>query len=540
MSNIKTLSPEEATALRQEIHPDRIKPPAYSYNELAGMIAAESDTSVLIGMLADRVTFGAFRDAERHVLRKQIAKKAGVSVASLNQDAKAQNVSDGGFYDHRALAVKVVTAFGAGNLINSSGYLWRWSTKGLWQIVDDRSIKQKIHEVVTDVELTAGVVASITDLIKTEVFIKGHEFDKNQEFINCQNGELYLIDGAWELRPHERDHYRTSQIAVTYDAKATAPKFEKFLNEIFEGDVDFAEKAAIILEMVGYSLTTSTNLEKLIMLIGAGSNGKSVLLKLLEYLIGRKYVSAVQPDQLENKFQRAHLQGKHANIVTEMKEGCVMADAQIKSLVTGELMTAEHKHQPPFDFVPFAKFWFATNHLPHTRDFSEAFFRRVIILTFNNRFEGLQKDVHLAEKLKAESPGILNMALEGLRKLYETGAFTECSSSEEIIKKWRYEADQAAQFLDERCEIVSGHFTSSQALFYDYDFWAKDAGVRLRLGKNTLSNRLERLGGVLGRGRAGERGIYGIKLTLQPQSAGTGADIPDSRFAAVIALRGVK
>ena len=46
-------------------------------------------------------------------------------------------------------------------------------------------------------------------------------------------------------------------------------------------------------------------------------------------LVGPDHVAAVQPSQFENRFQRAHLQGKLVNLVSEIAEGHEIADAQL-------------------------------------------------------------------------------------------------------------------------------------------------------------------------------------------------------------------
>jgi len=108
------------------------------------------------------------------------------------------------------------------------------------------------------------------------------------------------------------------------------------------------------------------------MLVGPGANGKSVLLNLLVEFLGRENVSAVSPAQLDNKFQRAHLLGKLANIVTELPQGATLPDEAMKSITSGEAMTVEFKYKAAFEFRPYSTIVIATNHLPHTRDFSDA------------------------------------------------------------------------------------------------------------------------------------------------------------------------
>jgi len=90
------------------------------------------------------------------------------------------------------------------------------------------------------------------------------------------------------------------------------------------------------------------------MLIGPGANGKSVLLAVLEGLLGAENVAGVQPANFDNRFQRAHLHQKLANIVTELRQGEVIADAELKAITSGEPATVEHKHKDPFVMRPFA------------------------------------------------------------------------------------------------------------------------------------------------------------------------------------------
>jgi putative DNA primase/helicase len=472
---------------------ERASRPTHTRATLISMIEAATDFDVLTGTIADQVTLSDLRDSEKELLRKAIAKKAHVSVASLKQDAKS-HAQSGRVFDHLKTAVEVKSQFGDGNLIHAQGYPWYWDGKGVWSRIDDREIKHKIHEIAAEDGLTANVINSVLDMVKTETHISDFVFSADASTINCLNGELRLVDSQWQLLPHNRDHYHTAMLPVAYDPKATAPRFLQFLNEAFNGDTDAEDKAAVVLEALGYTLTTGCQLEKFFMLIGSGANGKSVLLLVVAELIGRKYVSAVQPSQFENRFQRGHLQGKLANIITEIAEGAEIADAQLKSLVSGEMTTAEHKHKDPFDFIPYAKHWFGTNHLPHTRDFSDALFRRATILTFNNKFEGKNCDVHLADKLKAELPGILILALAGLQRLLERNAFTECASSKEIAHQWRMEADQVAQFVEDACEAGPTLTSPSRDIYHYYQIWAGDAGIKRTLNHANFTKRLVRLG----------------------------------------------
>jgi putative DNA primase/helicase len=412
--------------------------------------------------------------------------------------------------DHLSIAKAVIDEIGRDDLIYSDGFLWKWSKAGVWQIADDREIKKIIHQVINDGKVTANLVNSTFDLIKTESYRAGCKFDQNTSSINCSNGEISFENGGWTLTLHEKTNYRTTLIPVAYDPAAQASSFERFIAEIFNGDSDAKEKISIVYEAIGYSLLSTAYLEKFVMLIGSGANGKSVLMSVLISLLGKNNVTAVQPDQFESRFQRAHFHGKLANVITEIKEGGEIADAQLKSLVSGEMTTAEHKFKEPFEFIPFATHWFGTNHMPHTRDFSDALFRRAIILTFNNKFEGKNCDVHLIEKLKTELPGVLNLALCGLSRLFKNNSFTTSPSSIKAINEWKLEADQVAQFVADQCTLKNNASISSGELYKEYKAWADEVGIQKTLGQKNFTTRLIRLGCSKGRGTGGSRQILGI------------------------------
>jgi hypothetical protein len=259
---------------------------------------------------------------------------------------------------HIVMARRVVASYGLGNIRYTHGSFWAWSG-GVWKRTDDRGVKQRIHEKCETEIASQNTVNSILEMCKTEVFKEDESQHVEKRFINCINGELHWTGNQWELRPHDRAHFSTSQIPVIYGPQALAPRFEQFLTEVFWDDPDREEKSVIVCEALGYSLLSTCEFEKFFLLIGNGANGKSVLLRVLEDLCGHENVAAVQPSQFDNRFQRAHLHGKLANIVTEIAEGAEIADAQTKAIVSGELTTAEHKMKPPFDFRPFATCWCA-------------------------------------------------------------------------------------------------------------------------------------------------------------------------------------
>jgi putative DNA primase/helicase len=432
-------------------------------------------------------------DAEAGHVYKRIKKKFDMNIGDLKADNKSSSANAPGDVQ---IAEETLLYIGKDNIIHSLSAFHRWQEKGVWTMSDDLSVKKQVHELckAKKYEYTSLLVNSTLSIMATESYQAGNLFDQQSNSINCESGELHFKNDEWTLEPHDKTTYRTTQIPHSYAPNAKADLFNSFLDDVFNGDADAEEKKTIVLEAIGYSLLSTCKYERFFLLIGGGANGKSVLLGIIEALLGRRNVTAVQPSSFGNKFQRAHLHGKLANIVTEIKEGAEIEDAQLKSIVSGELTTAEHKNKPPFDFHPFSTCWFGTNHMPHTRDFSEALFRRAVILQFNNKFEGENCDPNLKDKLIEELPGIFNLCVTAIGEVLRRGRFTECQSNKGAKEDWRMEADQCMQFIDDCCDKSETAVLTVSELYVRYTDWTDDSGIKSKLNKRNFGSRLDRLG----------------------------------------------
>lgn len=485
--------------------------PQEAYEKLIERIdqATEADVETLT---RDIVESGFSRSREE-LLLKRMGKRFGLTLRALRADLireKCATSEDGN--DHLMWAREVIKCMGAGDVLYTQSTFWQWQAFGVWAQADDRVVKHATHTTIGEGDrVTRALIDGVCDVIKTELFASVPPFDRQDwTRVNVLNGTLRLDGGAWRLDPHARDDYLTTQLPVEYNPDADCPRFAQFLMEVFEGDPDARDKARCVIEAIGYTVLTTCRFEKFFLLIGSGANGKSVLLGVIEALVGPQYIAAVQPSQFENRFQRAHLHGKLANIVTEIAEGAEIADAQLKAIVSGELTTAEHKMRPPFDFRPFATCWFGTNHMPHTRDFSDALFRRAVVLTFNRKFYGKQRDPHLKDRLIQELPGILAVSLKAIAGVIARGEFTIPASSMDAAREWRMEADQVAQFVEDACTSASNAKSTSAELYRAYQNWVDAAGIRKTLNRKNFTSRLERLGMVAVKGAKGVRMIHGV------------------------------
>lgn len=412
--------------------------------------------------------------------------------------------------DHLDLARRAIEEIGSENILSTEAHVYKWEDRGVWRPQERRALRGQVQTSLDQdkgLRVTKGLVDGVSDVLTTEVYRPRHQFNlEAEDVVNCLNGELHLKNQTWVLQPHCRESFRTVQVPVHWDPQAEATEFRRFLLSVFRGDPDAEEKARLVLELLGYSLQTHSRYELFALLLGLGANGKSVLLAIVHALAGWENVAGVQPSQFDNRFQRAHLHLKLVNIVSELREGEVIADAELKAISSGEVMTVEEKFGPPFEIRPYSICWFGTNHLPHTRDFSEALFRRAVVIPFNRRYwrsederarwgdRAEKSDPYIFKKLEQELPGIFRLSLQAYGLAVERGRFTDPASCLEAKAQWRLEADQVHQFVAQCCADTPTASEALKDLFQAYELWAAEMGIKRTVGKINFGNRLERLG----------------------------------------------
>jgi len=324
----------------------------------------------------------------------------------------------------------------------------------------------------------------------TAEMVGRHYIDREQ--LNPR-GRLSLRNGVLdietlEITPSTPEDYFTYQLPVTYDPGADCPRFRQFLREVLDSE----EKRDLIQEIMGYCLMYGNPYEKAFMFYGRGGNGKTTLLETFRSLLGRENTSSIHLQSLnEDRFVAADLEGKLANICSENPSRALRDSEMLKRLVSGEGITVQRKFQQPFTMTFGGKLIFATNTLPRTADDTPAFWRRWILIEFTRSFIG-REDRQLREKLSLELSGILNFAIEGLRRLRDRGDFAVSGTLADAAEKWRRQSDSLYWFVSERIRERVGAVITKADLYGEYARFCEENGVQA-VTKNEVGHRLPQL-----------------------------------------------
>jgi putative DNA primase/helicase len=116
-----------------------------------------------------------------------------------------------------------------------------------------------------------------------------------------------------------------------------------------------------------------------------------------------------------------------------------------------------------------------SNELPDMRDASGALAKRYVVLTLTKSWLG-QEDTSLSARLRAELPGILLWALQGLARLLQRGKFLQPTSSAQTIEELEAMTSPIKAFVAERCEFKSQAKVTVAALFDAWRSWCASTG----------------------------------------------------------------
>ena len=312
-------------------------------------------------------------------------------------------------------------------------------------------------------------VNEFLNLVSEKNLVKSDFFVQNDGFRNFQNGVLNVETGA--LVPHDPNRGFRYVLPYGYDPNAKAPRFHDFLDEVTGGDVNLRK---ILEEFGGWALSGDEYwLHKCLLLSGEGKNGKSKFINALRMVAGIENVSALSLNALmESQNNRQLLEGKLFNIASEMSHRDMRDTDIFKRLTEGGVIDVKQMWYQPYMMENRTKLIFACNTIPDTTDQSYGFLRRMLIVPFNQTFEGKREDKFIDAKFKQELPGIFNIFLDGYKRLKAQGDFTESKASSHALKNYTEDNNPLTDFLFEYPGLVVNQLNGKCTLVTIDDLYA--------------------------------------------------------------------
>lgn len=312
-----------------------------------------------------------------------------------------------------------------------------------------------------------------------------------KSWINFQNG--MLDTETLELHPHSPEYYSINQIPHSYLAEFLPNRWketQKFLQFSAPGPEDIR----MLLQYLGYCMTMDTRQQVFLMLKGEGGTGKSRVIHLFEYIIGKENVSNIALQDLNKRFYPSALFCKLLNSCADISSAAMEDVDTIKKATGEDILMYEQKGADPRSFTSYAKLMFSANRVPMNLDEkSNAYYRRLLIYEMNKRPS--QEDRDLDKKLEAEVEMTINRAVWALHEMYtsESGRILKSENSRRLVNKQRMDADSVEAFLQEAVVRGQGKRILRGALYDAYRAYCEE-NERICYKKRQFFNALEERG----------------------------------------------
>lgn len=345
-----------------------------------------------------------------------------------------------------------------------------------------------------------------------------------KHWINFQNGYFDVM--TWKMLPHDPKYLTINQIPHSFnpmwEIKREAGKAMTSFLKVSLPDLDDQET---FWEYLGYSMTNDTCFQKFVMIKGPGGTGKSVLISLVEDIIGRENCVNISIQDLNKRFYATSLFGMLLNACADIPSSAMQSVDVLKKAVGEDPLLYEKKGRDPMKFFSYAKLLFSANEMPmNLDDKTNAYYRRLLVLTMDHIVTPEEKDTGLREKLFHEEDFCIFRAMTALKALYDRGSFLESEKSREAIDDLYRSADSVKAFLDDCVENKRGSMEKRSDVYEAYFEYCRENG-RQAHGKSIFFRKIKDKGIMLKRTSSG---IFYLDIRLRNPDESYLEDIADS------------
>lgn len=237
--------------------------------------------------------------------------------------------------------------------------------------------------------------------------IIGDEIDQKRMLLPCPNGVIDLTSG--KLHPGKPGDYLLQAIPVEYPEHLEwekirhyletgegfwFPEWERFVDQLVaplpNGEID-REVILCLQKLLGNSITGDVSLHKICIVVGDGRNGKGVLFRTVQEIIGNLAWTIKSELLLDNKQVRSTagpspeimaLCGKRLVVASETDKHRYISAALVKDFSGGDKMNARGLFGDEENIRPTHHLWLQTNNIPGglMKEFSLR--QRLVLFTF--------------------------------------------------------------------------------------------------------------------------------------------------------------
>ncbi|MDB5911083.1 MAG: hypothetical protein JWP34_5200 [Massilia sp.] len=294
------------------------------------------------------------------------------------------------------------------------------------------------------------------------------DFDNARHLLTFLNGTVDLRSGT--LRAHEPADMLTLHALVNYVPDAQAPRWQRFIDEVFPGKPDLQ---SYYQRFLGLCITGEVRDHVLGVWYGSqGRNGKGTTVRTMQAAFGPQLVREVDFGLYEggrgrepHTEQLAALRGARMVVAQEGEAEVPMNTARLKKHTGGDRIQARHLYGKEFTFAPTFTLVLATNHLPEFSAGGAALWARTKAILFGESFTGDRVDPDLEPTIQGpEVEGVAAWVVRGAVDYYAAGRLHDIDEIRAATEMHKEEVDPLKALVgelfeyDDGCEVARTSF----------------------------------------------------------------------------------
>lgn len=416
-----------------------------------GATPKEVTAEILTGVKND-FFLPSFDTKNRRVVYLSEAGKMFIAYKSPSEDFKKAITSFTDYVDMAEKFIEVQPIF-----YDDKKVWWLWDFEAArWKMVDETDIMNSIDSSLESASFT------IRSKEKQEILEslrragrRNLPEDFPKTWIQFRNTIKDLEGDTHEPNP---DYFCTNPIPWDLGESDSTPVMDKIFSE-WVGE----ENTIQLKEIIAYCLLQDYPIHRWFALIGAGSNGKGKFIELIKRFLGRENVVSTSLERIvTGRFESSKMYKKLVCVMGETESRLLQRTDILKRATGGDMIPGEFKGKAPFDFFNYAKIIIASNSLPPTTDKTHGFYRRPMIIDFENTFSE-ERDV-LADIPDEEYENLGNACVDILKRIIKQRAFTNEGTIDERKQKYEEKSNPVMLILNRKYEKdVNG-----TVLFHDF------------------------------------------------------------------------
>lgn len=384
------------------------------------------------------------------------------------------------------------------NVLNTNHDLYIYSDNyGYYKIIKPFEIKKFIEDHLPSVYNNKYKSTYYVDEIYNQTkrnFIDFKEFNVNRDIISFNNTILKFTLNTDKIDEIDNspDYMNTFHIPFDYIKNKKCEKWTNFLNDSLP-----KEQQKILQEIFGYCMINNNRAKKFFSLYGKGDTGKSVVLETLKRCIGSEQTSAMSLQDLTNKnskFNTSSLLNKLVNICGDLPSLPIEDSSTVKQLTGDDEMRFEKKGQQPIFSRNTARLVFSMNKIPSSRDKSQEFFNRMLIIPFTNICPKDKIDKNLVDKFNLI--GVISWSIDGLQRLMKNNLnFSETTENINLVDHYSTIDSPVIEFVKDVCIITDNkndEITQKDLMKY-YKFYCTEILNNEYAAKIKINNLIEEI-----------------------------------------------